>query len=1598
MMACNGEFFERDRQRVQGSALGRATMALAIMALVGCGTEEKPAEKDGVVINYDATGDSSTGSDSDPGDTGGSSDTAIDSTGGGTDAAIEDQSGGETSETDTGGGEEVDTGGGGTDADDADAEAPDVYNPDSCIGRCGIYKLGANCQCHDFCADDGSCCADYTQLCGGGGDTDVVDGGDTDTDQDVTDGGGGGGSCVGKCGQYDGDASCQCDNSCDDFGDCCPDKAQVCAVTDDADGGGAETDGGSTPDVPDTGIDIGCQQVDPNLQPGALVISEIMMNPKAVFDDFGEWIEIYNPSDKPVPVGGLEILEPSTNKAHKIAGCTLFVPPKGYLVLGASDNKLQNGGVDVDYVYDIGTLKNYDGSVALRVGSTIIDIVAWSPAQWPSPVDFDGKAASLDPYKLDATKNDKYEFTWCPAADQMGSGDYGTPGKANPECPKPPDADKDEIEDAKDNCINAPNPDQKDTDKDGLGDACDNCPDISNPQQENADGDLAGDACDPAKCGDGELDLGEQCDDGNDAKNDGCEECQIVKIVPAKVFITEIFVKTEDFPLGEWIELHSTDDKEVVLNGWVLSTGKGGSFTFPPQPKIAIQPGASLVIGASKNPILNGKAPVNVTWTDADGKIVVTLDDSSDSLELSNNGTVIDKVVYGGQNPTPKTGKSLQLDPNFYGPAQNDKGVVWCDGYSKWQGGDVGDSGTPGAKNPTCVPKGGDKDGDGVDNEKDNCPYVSNAGQADTDKDGVGDACDNCSAVSNAQQVDGDGDDVGDLCDNCPVFPNTDQKDTDGDGFGDFCDSLTCGNGTVDAYEECDDGGTQPGDGCSQNCLVESFSPGDVIVTEAMVNPEKVGDAEGEWIELFNTTASKIDINGWTLRDKAIDKHVINNGAPLWIAPGGYLLLARNGDKTKNGGLTPAYAYSSFVLANQVDDIILEWNGKTIDGVSYYQKGLLCDPVKPQPGCQDQGFDLEAGKSVALDPTQYDPSFNDDGVNWCPGKKAYGDGDLGSPAAANPSCINPCKEADKKTDKPDKTACGTELWCISGECVVKPKCGDGQVNQTSEQCDDGNLIPGDGCDALCQKEPEPQPDGTVIISEVMANPDADVGSDIGEWFEVHNPTSKAIDITGWTIRDEPVQKPGTCNANSSQSCLSNAECGNGDTCKLPTKPAQEQHKLIPLCGNGRVEPSELCDDGNTAAGDGCGAACSVEGSCSSMRLTGNGSVVVQFKNNLATGMKKMALSSWLLLPANPQPSGGCSSNGQSVACMDLLSLGAADDWHVVVRYHSQKLWLVVGNVNETEVEIGTVKAGKWNHVAFSVRQSGEARTFNDGRLASTAKVAAWPPPTGWLQTFVVGGSVTTGGQMIRQAAARYRAVNVFNTDRYLGTFGPQVAWKAPWAGNLVELRLDEGKGGVVADSSGNGHIVNETNIGWGDDQGGPSGPYCSSNAAETTPITAGFDAFLLAPGAYKVFAKSADRSKNNDLDVWYGWSEAPTNGAFTLDNVSDQIVLVNKDGKVVDKVTYDEDWPWNSGASMLLLPTCIDVKSNDEKNCWQKATSACIYGPGIGFNSLQWDCTKSGCLNSNVCVPMDEAGPKCSYAKCCVSKDAGTPGAANECK
>ena len=68
-----------------------------------------------------------------------------------------------------------------------------------------------------------------------------------------------------------------------------------------------------------------------------------------------------------------------------------------------------------------------------------------------------------------------------------------------------------------------------DADGDLVPDALDNCPTVANTDQSDIDHDGIGDACDASSCGNGIVELGEQCDDGNPGEERCCSStCQAV--------------------------------------------------------------------------------------------------------------------------------------------------------------------------------------------------------------------------------------------------------------------------------------------------------------------------------------------------------------------------------------------------------------------------------------------------------------------------------------------------------------------------------------------------------------------------------------------------------------------------------------------------------------------------------------------------------------------------------------------------------------------------------------------------------------------------------------------------------------------------------------------------------------------------------------------------------------------------------------------------------------------------------------------------------------------------------------------------------------
>jgi len=157
-------------------------------------------------------------------------------------------------------------------------------------------------------------------------------------------------------------------------------------------------------------------------------------------------------------------------------------------------------------------------------------------------------------------------------------------------------------------------------------------------------------------------------------------------------------------------------------------------------------------------------------------------------------------------------------------------------------------------------------------------------------------------------------------------------------------DALCCNN-----KADCDDGDPKTIDSCNLFQCVNTpdpayceFSPqSKIVVNEIFPDPAAVSDNLGEWIELHNQSAAAIDISGWVLTENgaAAASVTISDGIALLVPAGGYVVLCRNGDKTKNGGITCDFTYgTTFTLANGTggDSVVIkDATGKIHDQVAY---------------------------------------------------------------------------------------------------------------------------------------------------------------------------------------------------------------------------------------------------------------------------------------------------------------------------------------------------------------------------------------------------------------------------------------------------------------------------------------------------------------------------------------------------------------------------------------------------------------------------------------------------------------------------------------
>lgn len=404
--------------------------------------------------------------------------------------------------------------------------------------------------------------------------------------------------------------------------------------------------------------------------------------------------------------------------------------------------------------------------------------------------------------------------------------------------------------------------------------------------------------------------------------------------------------------LGEWFEIVNTSGADIDLNsGWMIrSEGTGSTVeehVFVNAPPFAA--GARLTLAYSAS------VPFMFDYN-YDG---VRLANNTDWFEIVNPaGEVVDYVYYEGGSIL--AGRSRKLDPGApQDQNANDDFANWCPSMGDEYQSGPSNYGTPGAANTGCA--------------ADPC-----AGYVCERPAGFCNTRTNTATQYIEQSV---------MCESTR-FNNP------------FCDYDTMDTKCTDGTQLC-------AFGVCETIPSNLPQPGELIITEAMPNPESY-DTDREWIEVYNTTAQPLSLFSVIFEDNELATS--NNeyqflDINLTVPANGYLALARNIDPAENGGVNGAALYSGAHLKNDPDPadnntppegmkLVLSLMDGTVIDSAYYD-----NPV-------DESAGFPSGLSLQLDPDALSATGNDDRANWCfvSAATTYGEGGAGTPGAPNEQC------------------------------------------------------------------------------------------------------------------------------------------------------------------------------------------------------------------------------------------------------------------------------------------------------------------------------------------------------------------------------------------------------------------------------------------------------------------------------------------------------------------------------------------------------------------------------------------------------------------
>lgn len=398
---------------------------------------------------------------------------------------------------------------------------------------------------------------------------------------------------------------------------------------------------------------------------GQVIITEVLQDPDASFDDFGEWFELTSVGPDPVNLAGCAFESTGDPGFALEPTAPVIMGPGAVKIFGASAQTSINGGVAVDVEWTGLRLGNNSDVLTLRCGGEVVDTIAWdNGATFP---DKRGASMQLAPDAYDAVSNDS-GGAWCAAVVTFGDGDAGSPGAVNPVCP----------------------------------DACDGVP-CASPPVSDCQGSAARTyealgTCEAGACSYAVATSVECAASGKSCKLGACVDVAASGKTPApgELVINEILKnpKAVGDSVGEWFEVANVSDVPLDLAGCVLSSSNDVPHTIPKSPAVAVAAGGYLVLAVNGKEAANGGVAADYVYAG------LTLGNGSDSLSIRCDNLLVDTVAWdeGATFPDPN-GASLQLDPSKLDPVANDLGASWCAATAAFG---AGDKGTPGKPNTSC--------------------------------------------------------------------------------------------------------------------------------------------------------------------------------------------------------------------------------------------------------------------------------------------------------------------------------------------------------------------------------------------------------------------------------------------------------------------------------------------------------------------------------------------------------------------------------------------------------------------------------------------------------------------------------------------------------------------------------------------------------------------------------------------------------------------------------------------------------------------------------------------------------------------------------